>query len=718
MKKSTFKQSLFRCLLILTILFILFDDYIIDLIYYLLRINDNFVNNPFIPQYDYITQHIPFYEEFFRLMDSGNISYSWNLLMGTNFIGSKSFYMVGDVFAYIGYLLHCLYSYTPAIMFLLILCKIVVAYFLFNKFLGYHSNNIVVNSVLSVSYAFSGFVMVFVEQPMFLSFYAFFPLWLICVEQFINKDKTWRILLPISTAFIISTNPIMAFTGCFFLLIYWIVRFIQTSASLRLNCFFNASMQFLLFFLIGVGFSAPICIPFVKLMLNNPRVDSGSQLFSLKFKDVYSYIRGFYIPLMFNYEDVYYKGIYYVSQFAHYAGLISFIQMQCWFIQTYHINKKECISWLLTFVLLFGCLFIPQIWSLFTISQNLRWTFYFSVIMLVLSAKQFNQMDFKYRLSYEITYVINSIILVVLTYIYHIKFNAAHTQVMTQLVLAMIFIVMILGILIFKVNKNYLLILICAEIVVQSNFYIPFISVKSDVSNNILITEKNKYQTTYQALRQYDNTFYRVLLPDMDLNYGTYLGISTASAYDSTYEYGLNNFYKQQGILQSSGWHVDLFNAVNNGNQFALNSADVKYIITGKILENDNLLTEVNLNTPLYVYRVKGATGLASVIDNVTLNQSYIDPIFIDNCSVKFSLKNFNGNLIFKVPYDQNWNAFVNGIKHKVNSDKDGFISLDLNNANEVVFKFENQDFKIGCIVLLVSITLFGVVLFLYEKKV
>ena len=82
MIKSTFKKSLFRCLLILTILFILFDDYIVDLIYYLLRINDNFVNNPFIPQYDYITQHIPFYEEFFRLMDTGNISYSWNLLMG------------------------------------------------------------------------------------------------------------------------------------------------------------------------------------------------------------------------------------------------------------------------------------------------------------------------------------------------------------------------------------------------------------------------------------------------------------------------------------------------------------------------------------------------------------------------------------------------------------------------------------------------------------
>lgn len=53
--------------------------------------------------YDYLGQHIPFYEEFFRLIKSGEIGWSWNNFLGNNFYGSKGYYMIGD--ALLGYVM-------------------------------------------------------------------------------------------------------------------------------------------------------------------------------------------------------------------------------------------------------------------------------------------------------------------------------------------------------------------------------------------------------------------------------------------------------------------------------------------------------------------------------------------------------------------------------------------------------------------------------------
>ena len=57
----------------------------------------------FLIQSDYVQQYIPFYEEFFRLIDSGPIAWSSNEMFGINFFASKAYYCVGDPFAWLMY---------------------------------------------------------------------------------------------------------------------------------------------------------------------------------------------------------------------------------------------------------------------------------------------------------------------------------------------------------------------------------------------------------------------------------------------------------------------------------------------------------------------------------------------------------------------------------------------------------------------------------------
>ena len=78
-----------------------------DIIDYIRGIlNHQFFESTFAIKYDWSTQHIPFYQEFYRLIDSGEIGWSWNQFLGINFFASKAYYLVGDPFAWIGYIFY------------------------------------------------------------------------------------------------------------------------------------------------------------------------------------------------------------------------------------------------------------------------------------------------------------------------------------------------------------------------------------------------------------------------------------------------------------------------------------------------------------------------------------------------------------------------------------------------------------------------------------
>ena len=78
------KEEKFTLLSFLILTLLIFSPYILHL-------------KSFTLGFDYQNQHLYFYEEFHRLLSSGEAPFwSWNLFLGTNFIGSKTYYLLGD----------------------------------------------------------------------------------------------------------------------------------------------------------------------------------------------------------------------------------------------------------------------------------------------------------------------------------------------------------------------------------------------------------------------------------------------------------------------------------------------------------------------------------------------------------------------------------------------------------------------------------------------
>lgn len=691
-KKNTF--------IVLTIglmfVFIIFNSYFVDLIAYFLNVNNNFVQHPFIPKNDYLTQHTMFYEEFFRCLDSGNFGWSWNYLMGADIIGTKSFYMIGDIYAYLGYFIHLFYDFTPAIMFLLIICKYFVSYLLFNKFLFFFIRRLSVRIVISLGYALSGFFLVYVEQPMFLSFYSLFPLWLICVELFFVNKKRFAVLLPFSTLMIISTNAFIAYSGCWFLLVYWIVRYIQFNDNFYLKNFLKDSFSFLMFFLIGVLFSSGIMVPFLRSMLDSPRISSIDTINTLKVKDIFAYIKGLYLPLMFNYDDGVYKGIYYVSQFAMYSGTLTFILSLTWFIAFYQINKKTFITWLIPFAIFIFCLFIPQTWSIFCISQNLRWSYYIAIIALILCAQT---LDNNFYNRFKITMIvifINLLIILLLGFFYHHYYSIRYSYITIQFVIAAILIVLMLCIFLFntKDKRSCAILLIAIEYAVFPTLALSFVCEDNETINKVLFEDRDEILNSFHKLKAYDKTFYRILLPNNELNYGVYLGVPNVRAYDSSYQYSLEKFYVSHNVKTANSWTVDLMNVVNNADFELLQELDIKYILSKEKLDESGYFTKVDLGTEFNIYKLNLDTGLGEIMQN---NKSkYYNPVEIQDNLIHFEFENLSGDFICKIPYSSNWVAFEDDKRIETKKSEDGFLSVKLNASNSLTLKYKNIDSYYG----------------------
>ena len=691
------KKDIFIVLSIAFIfIFLIFNNYFVDLIAYFLNINNNFLQHPFIPKNDYLTQHTMFYEEFFRCLDSGNFGWSWNYLMGADIIGTKSFYMVGDIYAYFGYFIHLFYDCTPAIMFLLIICKFLVAYLLFYKFLTYFINNLSVRMVISLGYALSGFFLVYIEQPMFLSFYSLMPLWLICVEAYFINKKKFAIMLPLATLLIICTNAFIAYSGCWFLLVYWTVRYIQVKDVFVFKDYLKDSFSFLGFFLIGVIFSSGIMIPFLKAMLRSPRLNSVDIIDSLKIKDIYAYIKGLYLPLMFNYNDGLYKGIYYVSQFAMYSGTITFILSQVWLFENYRLNRKKFVTWLIPLVFFVCCLFIPQTWSLFCISQNLRWSYYIAIISLILCAQVLENNFYKNFKLTKWVILVNLLVVLVLGYFYYRYFTIKYSYITIQFVLATCLILMVLFSFVgnYKSARNSTILIMAIEYAIFPTLALSFVYEDDKTINTVLFRDKESILSSFNKLKAFDKTFYRVLLPDNELNYGVYLGIPNARTYDSSYQYSLEKFYVTHNIKTANSWTVDLMAAVNNADFSILQELDVKYIISQEEFDEYDCLTKVDLGTELNIYKLNLDTGLGEIIINN--NSVYYSPINIEDNLIKFEFDNLSGKLICKIPYSSNWVAYEDNRKIDTMKSEDGFILINLSNANTLELKYINIDSYYG----------------------
>lgn len=214
---------------------------------------------------DYNVQQIPFYRHCVEMVRSGNLGWDWNTDLGSNFIGSYSYYMLGSPFFWI----LCLFpsAWTPYLMGPMYVIKYVAAAviaFAYLKRFVKNKNYAVIGSLL---YAFCGFQVYNVFFNQFQEVVALFPLLLIGMEELVQNNR--RGVFAIAVALNAMCNYFMFYGQVVFCILYFFVRCLQKSFRINLKSFLLLAFEAVLGVFLGSVLFIPACLGVV----DNYRVD-------------------------------------------------------------------------------------------------------------------------------------------------------------------------------------------------------------------------------------------------------------------------------------------------------------------------------------------------------------------------------------------------------------------------------------------------------------
>ena len=218
----------------------------------------------FIYYGDYNAQQIPFYNLANDTVRSGDFGWNWFTDLGSDFLTSYSFYLIGSPFFWFSTLLpRGLVTY--AMPFLLALkhgLASLTAYIYIRRFVRSKETSL----IGAMLYAFSGFQIFNIFFNHFQDVTAFFPLMLIAMEENINNRRRGWFGLIVA---VMATINYYFFTGqVVFLILYFIMRLPCTDFHATWKKFFALLIEAVL----GTAMAGFILLPSAMAILGNYRV--------------------------------------------------------------------------------------------------------------------------------------------------------------------------------------------------------------------------------------------------------------------------------------------------------------------------------------------------------------------------------------------------------------------------------------------------------------
>ena len=216
---------------------------------------------------DYNAQQICFYENCVRMVHEGSIGWDWVTDLGSNFIGSYSYYMLGSPFFWI----MCLFpaSWAPYLMAPMYMVKYMVAalfaYAYLQRFVK-NKNYAVIGALL---YSFSGFQIYNTFFNQFHDVVAFFPLLLIGMEEFVQNDR--KGLFAIAVMINALINYFMFAGQVVFCILYFLFRMSTKSFKITFKKFLGLFFEAFL----GAMMAMFIFLPGAVAILSNSRIENS-----------------------------------------------------------------------------------------------------------------------------------------------------------------------------------------------------------------------------------------------------------------------------------------------------------------------------------------------------------------------------------------------------------------------------------------------------------
>lgn len=213
---------------------------------------------------DFNVQQIPFYQMCHEAIRGGNVNWNWLTDLGSDFVGSYAFYLLGSPFFWITLLFPN--SFVPYLMGPLLILKFACAAFTGYLYIRRFTKTAYAASLGGLLYAFSGFSIYNIFFNHFHEAIIAFPLLLLAIDLLITENR--RGVFAIAVAFCAITNYFFFFGMVVFCIIYFFVRLGSKAIKVKLSRF----LVFVFEAVIGLAFSAVLLVPALNAIMGNSRI--------------------------------------------------------------------------------------------------------------------------------------------------------------------------------------------------------------------------------------------------------------------------------------------------------------------------------------------------------------------------------------------------------------------------------------------------------------
>lgn len=227
---------------------------------------------------DMYHQYVPFFQELMRKIKAGeDLSYSWNVGMGSNFLALYVYYLASPL-NWLAFLFP--QKYLIEFMSYAVVCKIGLAgltSWAYLKSRAADKKNVWLTALFfSTFYAMSGFVAAYNWNVMWMDCVVLLPLILMGLERLVHKGKMG--LYVVTLGLCIFTNFYISIMICLFLVFYFIYLFLAEKRS------FSMIWKFAVGSLLAGGLAAILLVPEVKALM---ATDFGDMDFPKEWKSYF-----------------------------------------------------------------------------------------------------------------------------------------------------------------------------------------------------------------------------------------------------------------------------------------------------------------------------------------------------------------------------------------------------------------------------------------------
>lgn len=705
---------------------------------------------------DYNCQQIPFYIEANESIRNGELMWNWNTDLGSNFIGSYAFYLIGSPFFWLTLLLPMSWV-AGSIPFLIVLKTAVAAttaYGFLKRFLS-RRNNAFIGALL---YAFSGFCFYNIFFNHFHDIIAFFPLLLIGLEKLLGENKKGFLCFAVFLNAL--TNYYFFVAEVVFVIIYFLVRILTKGwPELDLKRFGSLAFECVAGFVLAAFVVLPAVLTTLQIDRASTHLDGWALITYYEVQRPYQILQAFFLPPeICSAPNVFPDAGAKWSSVTAWLPLFGFTGAMTWLRR----RPRDFFSHLS--VVLFVMAFVPVLNSMFQLFSNnyyTRWFFAFVLILALITMKAVEECSWKeWKWGIGITALISLGLCVPQALIYNEETEALGLSPNLPLLYAHIAITVAGLIIVFfllryahkhKESVTSLLgVVLACYTVLFGLFYVGTSKASSSITNHTQYVQRNIKGRENMNTVLKDGE--RIDTVDTETNAGMYWNMPTIRAFHSVVPGSIFDFYHNVGqkrdvntepALSNDALHALLsvrylfdgdtteqtlhpnytYSHDDNGNHvysfdyyIPMGFSYDRYITRSQLEENfvESSRTYLMLNTLVIEDEQADALSFMERSQELSLNADMmdLDAVVAQRRAHTVSgftyTKNgftcsFTGTekrvIFFSVPYEDGWSATVNGQPAEILRVNLGFMAVVCEEGvNEIEFTFTTPGLKTGFI--------------------